>query len=473
MNLLFSSIVFFALLLGSSNCPAHAFSSFRLRTYLEAPSYPLCRQCSCRRRSQSIISVCMRNQRHSDEPILDSSRRSAMLRFTAMVTTAFISPDRATADDEAEIFAEESDEIDEFLFDEEEDDYSVVDAPTYKPDGYRESNEVGTSSDPWDRFTPRVTPTDESALSQAFANSIPPVAPTKVARGQSKPKSAASATKQNSISSTDQELSTDHMDSGSLFALSFPLMVLSGAYYSFERKKTYQYETQGTPKVKVVMIEDEPYGLDRGRRYYNGVNVVREFCDASKPKASNECVNGIAEFLDNVSHTGYAGEESQQTASAIISYLDSLSSRGSNVAQHNSAPQATGVAFSSYLQGLSEGSISAPSSAESVAEYLNTLTSTDSERLTRLESRVDQLESSMDDKVARELNKIATILVEECCQGRNVRDDPEVNGSGVNAYQNRDLELNGYQVNSFELDNAEEQVVCNRVDGARENLPML
>jgi hypothetical protein len=390
-----------------------------------------------------------------------------------MVTTAFISPNRATADDEAEIFAEESDEIDEFLFDEEEEDNSIVDAPTYKPGGYGESNEVVTSSDPWDRFTPRVTPTDESALSQAFASSIPSVAPTKVARRQSKPKSTSSVTEQKSISSTDQELSTDHMDAGSLFALSFPLMVLSGAYYSFERKKTYEYDTQGTPKVKVVMIEDEPYGLDRGRRYYNGVNVVREFCDASKPKASNECVNGIAEFLDNVSHTGYAGEESQQTASAIISYLDSLSSRGSNVAQHNSAPQATGVAFSSYLQGLSEGSISAPSSAESVAEYLNTLASIDRGRLSRLETRVDQLESSMDDKVARELNKIATILVEQSGQGRDVRYDSEVNGSGVNGYQNRDPELNGYQVSSFELDSAEGQVISSRVDGAHKNLPML
>ena len=421
-----------------------------------------------------MISVCMQNRILSDDTISDTSRRSAMLKFTAMISTAFVSSDTASADDEAEIFAEESDEIDEFLYDEEEEDLNVFE-PTDKPGVSGQSNEIVTGSDPWDRFTPRVTPTDESALSQAFANNVQPVTPTKVVRAQSKQKSMASTTKPNPISSADQELSTDHMDAGSLFALSFPLIVLSGAYYSFERKKSIDaYYSQGTPKVKVVMIENEPYGLDKGRRYYNGVNVVREFCDASKPRASNECVNSIAEFLDNVSHTSNTGEENQQTASAIISYLDSLSSRGSNVAPQNSAPQATGVAFSSYLQGLSEGSIRAPSSAESVAVYLNTLASTERERLSRLETRVDNLEASMDDKVARELNTIATILVEQCGQGRDVHNDSELNGSRVNECQNIiDPGFNGHQASSFELGSAGGQVINNEIDGAHTNLPML
>lgn len=196
----------------------------------------------------------------------------------------------------------------------------------------------------------------------------------------------------------------------------------------------------GTPNVKIVMVENEPYGLDKGRRYYNGVSIIREFCDASKPKPSAECVNGIAGYLENVSSTSDVGEESQQTASAIMSYLDGLSVRGSKTVNSNYAhAQATGVAFSSYLRGLSEGSISAPPSpAASVASYLDSLALQDNDRITKLEVRMDNMQSDMDDNVARELNKIATFLMEQR------EGDGNVNGSNRNINGSQGQTVNSY-----------------------------
>jgi hypothetical protein len=367
-----------------------------------------------------------------------------MLRLTAMISTAFVKPNRATADDEAKIFMEESDDVEEFLYDEEDEELSSGSAPITSRDEIYSASELAV--DPWDKFTPRVTPKDGSALSQAFANNIPPVAPRPVTR----PKQKASTNKSGSSQpSSAEELSTDHTDFGSIFALSFPLMVLGGAAFSFEKEKDIiakandpQHVATGTPKIKVVMVNNEPYGLDRGRRYYNGVYVVREHCDALAPKASSECVNSIADYLEEVSSTGGGGEESQETASAIISYLDSLSSGGSALNYQNQTPQqATGVAFSSYLQQLSAGSIPAPSSAESVAVYLDSLAAKDRERVSRLEARVHELETSIEDKIAHELNKIATFLVEQSGVSRNAYIDYEVDKSGGHAYRN------GYNVN--------------------------
>jgi hypothetical protein len=235
------------------------------------------------------------------------------------------------------------------------------------------------------------------------------------------------------------------------------MMVLGAAALSFEKEKNIiakandpQHVSTGIPKIKIVMVDNEPYGLDRGRRYYNGVNIVREYCDASAPKASNECVNSIAGYLEEVSSTGGGGEESQETASAIISYLDSLSSdRSAMNHRYNTPQQATGVAFSSYLQGLSEGRIPAPSSVESVAGYLDSLTAKDRERVSILEARVHELETTKEDKITNELNKIATFLVEQSGVARNVYNDYEVNELGGHAYRY------GYNVNGSGSNSAE------------------
>ena len=402
---------------------------------------------TCQKSKQKNVDSCT-EERQPDETISDSSRRLAMLRLTAMVSSAFLIPNRANADDEFEIFSEESDEIDEFLDDYEEENASssiVPSASSVTPP----TRSSASTADPWDKFTPKLAPNDGSgsAFVQAdiVKNSSSSVSP--VPRQVEKTKSITPVTSSSKTTTNKQELDTDHMDPGSFFALSFPVMVLAAAAYTFQKQRIIienasesHYTATGTPNVKIVMVENEPYGLDKGRRYYNGVSIIREFCDASKPKPSAECVNGIAGYLENVSSTSDVGEESQQTASAIMSYLDGLSVRDSKTRNSNYAhAQATGVAFSSYLQGLSEGSISAPPSpAASVAAYLDSLALHDNDRITKLEVRMDNMQSDMDDNVARELNKIATFLMEQR------EGDGNVNGSNKNIKGSQGQTVNSY-----------------------------
>jgi hypothetical protein len=388
--------------------PAHSFYASNLSTtfaYTVSLSNP----------RPSITGLCMKGEQ-SDE--VDSSRRSALHQLTAIVSTAITLPRNAIADEEVEVFGEESDDNEEFLFDEQDEDENQFAtkntnlAAVYAPDS------TGLI-DPWDRFTPRIMPTDDSALSQAFADKSNPSSTGR------KKSSSVTKTAVASTSSKEVELSTDHMDSGSIFALSFPLMVLGGAAYSFSKEKSLSdthHTGTGSPKVKLVMVENEPYGLDKGRKYYRGVDItindpipesdIRRYCDASLPMVTNECAQSIAGYLEDVSLGGNSRQDSDPTASAIINYLDSLSTANIGFGSQQGSHQATGVAFSTYIQGLSEGSIPTPASAESVAVYLDALASKERERVSKLEARVNELETSMDDKVARELNKIVKFLVD-------------------------------------------------------------
>merc|ERR1712216_200752 len=63
-----------------------------------------------------------------------------------------------------------------------------------------------------------------------------------------------------------------------------------------------------TAKAKVVMVTNEPYGLDTGRRFYKGVDItgnepipasdVREYCEPGK--VNEDCTETIAGFLGEV-----------------------------------------------------------------------------------------------------------------------------------------------------------------------------
>ena len=146
-----------------------------------------------------------------------------------------------------------------------------------------------------------------------------------------------------------------------------------------------------TSKAKVVMITNEPYGLDIGRRFYNGVDItsnepipasdVREYCEPGK--VNEDCVETIAGFLGEVQSNSQQPEGApsmtqQETANAVLSYLDSLSSsRAYNPIQyHNnldSAQSKRAMAFSNYLNVLSNGEVNAPASPQLVADYLASL----------------------------------------------------------------------------------------------------
>lgn len=448
--------------MGTSTLPADAFSLNRLSTSVSS-SYKLHvkdSSCAVTQREDGVFrnlfnpfQPTVDDNVHHDDTVSDSSRRSALLRFTAMASTGFILPDKngvnsvAVADDDSKIFKEDA-VFNQYYLSDEQDSNEVLWTPAVNNMDTTSSPDETDSIDPWDKFTPRITPIDDTAVSRAFAaNQSPPVTYIKNIE-QVEVANAVSATVVSSSPKNDVDLSTDHTDSGSLFALTFPLMVLGGAAVTFAKRNEYNsdpsYTGTGSPKVKVVMVENEPYGLDKGRRYYKGVDVtvydpipdsdIRRYCDASVPMVTNECAQSIAGFLEDISLGSTEGANSERTASAIISYLDSLSSGGSREVENRPAiPQATGVAFSSYLQGLSEGSIPAPSSAESVALYLDSLASKERLRVSQLEARIVELESSMDEKVANELDKIVTYLVEST----GIELNENLRGSGVGGWSVR------------------------------------
>ncbi|KAL3807758.1 hypothetical protein ACHAXA_003387 [Cyclostephanos tholiformis] len=227
------------------------------------------------------------------------------------------------------------------------------------------------------------------------------------------------------------------------------LFVISGR--SFPKNDDYS-----ATKARVVMIQPEPYGLDAGRRYYNGVNVrtndpippsdrVRSSCE--KGVVDDGCAAAITDFLGEVreiSDKGGVGpsDDQRETANAVLTYLDSLSSSSSSSSLSRRPPvhdvggggspppddAPVTVAFASYLDGLSRGEIDAPSSTRVVAEYLSSLNEVRG-RMVALESSVgrlpDEISSRLenwqrerDEQLAREFVKIEELLIKNVSDGR-------------------------------------------------------
>jgi len=207
-----------------------------------------------------------------------------------------------------------------------------------------------------------------------------------------------------------------------------------------------------SPKCKIVMIENEPYGLDTGRRWYNGVDItindpipasdIREYCEAGK--VNDDCTQTITGFLGEVSTTGSSGKGpttgQQEAAMAVLSYLDSLNHVGGPTSSK------TAEAFSSYLNVLSNGEVDAPASPKLVAEYLDSIGSEGVRRLSTIEDRVNELESSVDrlpeeisgrlvqwqeeqdERLTREFDKIQSFLMNANKEENEL--SPPVNGEG-------------------------------------------
>ena len=120
---------------------------------------------------------------------------------------------------------------------------------------------------------------------------------------------------------------------------------------------------------------------------------IYDYCEAGQ--VNNACSESIRGYLDTLARTGAIATDGE--VKAIVGYLDSLSS---NVVPHNIN---SGAAFTSYLDALSMGSIPAPSSATTVANYLNVLSKTSPEeegeqigsRINEVEERLSRLESSI------------------------------------------------------------------------------
>lgn len=205
-----------------------------------------------------------------------------------------------------------------------------------------------------------------------------------------------------------------------------------------------------TAKAKVVMVQNEPYGMDVGRRFYKGVDVtinepipasdVREYCEPGK--VNEDCAETIAGFLGEVQSNSQQPESApsmtqQETANAVLSYLDSLSSSRAayNPIQYNNLDNSQSkraMAFSNYLNVLSNGEVNAPASPQLVADYLASLSGVQ-DRMNALEETVNKMpveitgrleswQEAQDAKLAKEINKIDEFLIKNDKNVKNRND---------------------------------------------------
>ena len=210
-------------------------------------------------------------------------------------------------------------------------------------------------------------------------------------------------------------------------------------------------------KAKVVMITPDPYGLDTGRRFYNGVDIthkdpipasdVREYCEAGK--VNNDCIETIAGFLGQVQSNSDDRDgpslSQQETANAVLSYLDSLSSTsGYNPINYNTnIDSKRAIAFSSYLNILSDGATRAPQSPQMVSDYLSSLVNVQG-RIEELEKTVNNMPDEItgrmqswqlerDEKLTHEYLKIEEYLMKNQASNVNTNESvPSIDMRGEN-----------------------------------------
>ena len=273
------------------------------------------------------------------------------------------------------------------------------------------------------------------------ATSEPAIAATQVKIENSQPTVQETETKSTpSVSTpspktttTTERISIDSLKQGAMPEIALASFLVGSIFYTFNGRTIV--DNTGSPKIKVVIDQPEPYGMDVGRRYWKGVDVsgnpilpadVREVCDAGA--VTNECAESITDFLDEISSEqkgADVSEEQVEKATVVASYLDSLSSNSVNGSQAGTTNTATSKAFYSYLNELSAGNLPAPTSATSVANYLDALDvkggdSLDgyqqARRLSAIETKMDQLE----EKVDMLPTEIATKM-QEWQQGQDIR----------------------------------------------------
>jgi len=277
------------------------------------------------------------------------------------------------------------------------------------PPQFSEKNVVVPSS------APLSVPASSSVSPSLMTTSSSKPVQAKVESSQIAPKFTPSSKPSSTASSKEPKISLQSVKQGAMPELALATFIMGSVFYSVGGRAIR--DDTGSPKVKVVMIQPEPYGMDTGRRYWKGVDVtindpvppadIREVCDAGV--VTNECAESITGFLGEVSNEqrgAAVSEEQVEKATAVASYLDSLSSKGINgntPGQGGSTNTAT--AFYSYLNEVSAGNLPAPSSAESVASYLDSLDLKGGDsldgyqravRLSAIETKMNQLEKRVD-----------------------------------------------------------------------------
>lgn len=189
--------------------------------------------------------------------------------------------------------------------------------------------------------------------------------------------------------------------------------------------KAAEVAVSATPKWKLE--KPVPYGIQNANGRNPFVTEVLEYCEGGK--VTEDCVDTIKGFLDDLADTGAAATTDE--VRAIVGYIDTLGPDSSP----SSGPdkRRVGAAFASYLDALSAGSAPPPSSAKAVKTYLDSLNGTAGavagsaamrggaaaaaalapdylarydDRLTGIEGRVSTLEAKVDDLPDRVFEKI-------------------------------------------------------------------
>ena len=319
------------------------------------------------------------------------------------------------------------------------------------------SNSLTTTTTTSSSSQPTISAT-QVKLENSQIVTIPTVQQTKFTPSASTPAPSPAA------HSTTPKVSIQSLKKGAMPEVALATFLVGSIFYTFNGRTVV--DDTGSPKVKVVMIQPEPYGMGVGRRYWNGVDVtindpippadVREVCDAGL--VTSECAESITGFLGEVSNEQRGADvspEQVEKATAVANYLDSLSSRGinGNSPGHGGSTN-TATAFYSYLNELSSGNLPAPSSAASVASYLDALDLKGSDsldgyqravrlsaietKINRLEERVEMLPSEIvskmqdwqqgqDLRLSDEIRKIRAFLIQgDQQQQANGEDEPEL-----------------------------------------------
>jgi hypothetical protein len=273
--------------------------------------------------------------------------------------------------------------------------------------------------------------------------------PSPMADGTVAPGGGASADASTSSSSSTAVSAADDMTPAQLksSAVAAEIFISAAAIfatlYSVSGRSLPKNNDYSAAKAKVVMIQPEPYGLDKGRRYYGGVYLrggepipacdrVRSSCEDGV--VDDGCASAISDFLGEVAREGAAGgadaggdegpsEEQREAAGAVLAYLDSLSPTPSAARPAPGGGGAVKAAFTSYLDGLSTGQVRPPASPRLVADYLSSLGEVEG-RVIALESKVDSLpeeisvrlerrQQERDEELRRELVKIEAFLIRD------------------------------------------------------------
>lgn len=126
-------------------------------------------------------------------------------------------------------------------------------------------------------------------------------------------------------------------------------------------------------KPKWKLEKPIPYGIQNsGKNPF--IAEVLEYCIGGK--VTEDCVDSLKGYLDNISDTGAAATNEEVTA--VVGYLNSLGSSSSSSTSSSTIVEKkkVGLAFANYLDALSAGSAPPPSSAKAVKTYLDTLNGT-------------------------------------------------------------------------------------------------